>query len=120
MSVHHRDARRKALGGVASTFANPLIALEIGTKYIDEDPRFETGIENILKFFFCDVLSREDVGVKKEAKKRREHESKIKDQCNKLLYKEAKVSKIHVLLGLLNLQAIYGWSECNNFVSTIA
>ena len=42
-SVHHRDARRQVMGGVASIFGDPLIALEMGTHYIDkEDQGFET------------------------------------------------------------------------------
>ena len=54
--------------------------------------------------------------MNEEAKKRQERESRIKEQCNKLLYKGEKVSKLRVLLGLLNLQTIYGWSD----VSVIA
>ena len=113
VSVHHREARRQALGGVASTSTNPFIALEMGTYDIEEeDQGFETGIEDMLNDFFCDVLHREDVGVQEEAKRRQQaHESEIKDQCNKLLYEGAKVSKLRVLLGLLNLQTIYGWSN---------
>ena len=63
-SVHHRDARRQALGGVASTFADPFIAPEMGTDDIEEeDQGFETGIKDMLNDFFCDVLPRKDVGV---------------------------------------------------------
>ena len=51
------------------------------------------------------------MGLKEEAKKRQERESEIKEQCNKLLFEGAKVSKLRVLLGLLNLQTIYGWSD---------
>ena len=86
-SVHHREARRQALGGVASTLTNPFIAPEMGTYDIEEeDQGFETGIEDMLNDFFCDVLPREDVGVQEEAKKRQQaRESKIKEQCNKIL-----------------------------------
>ena len=64
VSVHHREARRQALGGVASTSTNPFIAPEMGTYDIEEeDQGFETGIEDMLNDFFCDVLPREDVGV---------------------------------------------------------
>ena len=60
---------------------------------------------------------KENQMISKGAKKRKQAcESKIKEQCNKLLYKGAKVSKLRVLLGLLSLQTIYGWSD----VSVIA
>ena len=66
----------------------------------------------MLNDFFCDVLPREDLGVQKEAKKRQQAcESKIKEQCKKILYEWEKVSKLCVLLGLPNLQTIYGWSD---------
>lgn len=110
-SVHHRDARRQAMAGVASTSADPIIGPDIETDDIEKDEGFETGIEDMLNDFFCDVLPREDVGVNEEAKKRQERESEIKEQCNKLLFEGAKVSKLCVLLGLLNLQTIYGWSD---------
>ena len=70
MSVHHRDARRQAMVDVANTCADPLIAPEMGTYDIEEDPRFETRIEYMLNVFFCDVLHIEDVGVKEETKER--------------------------------------------------
>ena len=71
-SVHHRDARRQALGGVASTFGKPFIALEMGIDDIEEeDQGFETGIKDILNDICCDLLPQEDVGVQEEAKKRR-------------------------------------------------
>ena len=44
-------------------------------------------------------------------KRQQTRESEIKEQCNKLLFEGAKVSKLRVLLGLLNLQTIYGWSD---------
>ena len=63
-SVHHRDARWQALGGVASTSANPFIAPEMGTDDIEEeDQGFETGIKDMLNDFFCDVLPQENVEV---------------------------------------------------------
>ena len=49
--------------------------------------------------------------MKEEAKKRQECEFQIKEQCIKLLYKGEKVSKLCALLGLINLQTIYGWSD---------
>ena len=62
--MHPREARRQALGGVASTSANPFIAPKMGTYDIEEeDEGFEIGIEDMLNDFFCDVLPREDVGV---------------------------------------------------------
>ena len=68
--MHDREARRQALGGVASTSTNLFIALEMGAYDIEEeDQGFETGIEDMLNDFFCDVLPQEDVGVKEEAKK---------------------------------------------------
>ncbi|MCO5578738.1 hypothetical protein L7F22_032583 [Adiantum nelumboides] len=70
----------------------------------------------MLNDFFCDILSVEDVIVDDEAKKRQEREDEIKEQCSKLLYEGARVSRLRVLLGLLNLQTIYGWS----YVSVIA
>ena len=51
-SVHHRDARQQAMGGVASTFADPFIAHEMGTYDIKEDLRFEIGMKDMLKDFF--------------------------------------------------------------------
>ena len=109
--VHHRDARRQAMAGVASTSADHIIGSDIEIDDIEKDEGFETGIEDMLNDFFCDVLPGEDVGVNEEAKKRQERESEIKEQCNKLLFEGAKVSKLRVLLGLLNLQTIYGWSD---------
>ena len=47
--------------------------------------------------------------VDEEAKKKQECETKIKEQCNILLYKVTKVSILPLLLGLLNLQIVYGW-----------
>ena len=55
-SVHHRDARRQAMEGVVSTCAHPLVTFEMEAHDIEEDPRFETRIEDMLNDFFCDVL----------------------------------------------------------------
>ena len=56
VSVHHRDARPQALGGVASTSADPVIGPDIETDDIEKDEGFETGIEDMLNDWFCDVL----------------------------------------------------------------
>ena len=72
----------------------------------------EEGILDMLHDFFCDELPHEERGVvDKEAKNKQERESEIKEQCNKMLYEGEKVSKVLVLLSLLNLQTIYGWSD---------
>ena len=70
----------------------------------------EEGILGMLHDFFYDDLPHEEANVlDKEEKKRHKHEFEIKEKCNKMLYEGAKVSKVQVLLSLLNLQTIYGW-----------
>ena len=72
----------------------------------------EEGIVDMLHDFFCDDLPHAPAGyLDKEAKNRHEREAKIKEQCNQMLYKGAKVSKVQVLLSLLNIQIVYGWSN---------
>ncbi|MCO5571205.1 hypothetical protein L7F22_024940 [Adiantum nelumboides] len=113
-SVHHKEARQQAMASVPGTSAattGPLTGTEMDTEDMDEDSGFEEGIEDMLNNFFCDILSVEDVIADKEAKKRQEREDEIKEQCSKLLYEGARVSRLRVLLGLLNLQTIYGWSD---------
>ena len=46
-----------------------------------------------------------------EAKNRHDHEAAIKEQCNQMLYEGENISKVQVLLSLLNLQIVYGWSN---------
>ena len=72
----------------------------------------EEGIADMLHDFFCDDLPHEEAGVlDKEAKKRHERGAERKEQCNQMLYEGAKVSKVQVLLSLLNLQIVYGWLD---------
>ena len=85
------------------------------TEDVEEAPNFEEGIEDMLNDVFYDVLPNEDLIVDEEAQKRKELESEIKEQCNKLLYEGAKVSNLQVLLGLLTLQTVYGFGD--GFVS---
>ena len=40
--------------------------------------------------------------------RREECEKEIREQCNEMLYDGAKVSKLRTVLGLLNLQSVYG------------
>ena len=64
----------------------------------------EEGIADMLHDFFCDDLPHEEVGVlDKEAKNKHECKAEIKKLSNQMLYKGAKVSKVQVLLSLLNL-----------------
>ena len=72
----------------------------------------EEGIADMLHDFLFDDLPYEEASVlDKEAKNRHKRETEIKEQCNKMLYEGAKVSKVQVLLSLLNLQTIYGWLD---------
>ncbi|MCO5601580.1 hypothetical protein L7F22_055703 [Adiantum nelumboides] len=99
-SVHHREARQQAMAGVPGTSAaatGPLIGTEMDTKDMDEGSGFEEGIEDMLNDFFCDILSVEDVFANEKAKKRQECEDEIKEQCSKLLYEGARVSRLRVL-----------------------
>ncbi|MCO5588647.1 hypothetical protein L7F22_042604 [Adiantum nelumboides] len=99
--------------GTSAAATGPLTGTKMDTEDMDKDSRFEEGIEDMLNDFFCDILSVEDIITDEEAKKRQEHEDEIKEQCSKLLYEGARVSRLRVLLGLLNLQTIYGWSDVN-------
>ena len=72
----------------------------------------EKGIADMLHDFFCDDLPHAPTGnLDEEAKNRHEREAEIKEQCNQMLYEGAKVSKVQVLLSLLNIQIVYGWSN---------
>ena len=51
--MYHRDARRQAMGNVASTFSNPFIAPKMGRDDIEEeDQGFEIQIKDMLNDFF--------------------------------------------------------------------
>ena len=73
----------------------------------------EKGIANMIHDFFCDDLSHAPVTshLDEEAKNRHEREAEIKEQCNQMLYKGEKVSKVQVLLSLINIQIVYDWSN---------
>ena len=79
-SMHHKEARRQAVAGQASTPADPATVIEMDTEDVEEAPDFEEGIEDMLNDFFCDVLPNEDLIVDEEAQKRKERESEIKEQ----------------------------------------
>ena len=51
------------MAGVASTSADPVIGPDIETDDIEKDEGFETGIEDMLNDFFCDVFPREDIYI---------------------------------------------------------
>ena len=59
------------MASAMSTFANHLIEVEIGIEDIEEDLRFERGIQDMINEFFCDILLQEDVGVNEEEKTRK-------------------------------------------------
>ena len=66
----------------------------------------------LITWDLCDDLPHEEAGMlDEEAKNRHEREAEIKEQCNQMLYQGTKVSKVQVLLILLNLQTVYGWSD---------
>ena len=72
----------------------------------------EEGIADMLHEFLCDDLRHEEAGVlDEESKNKHDREAEIKEQCNQMLYEGTKVSKVRVLLSLLNLQTVYGWSN---------
>ena len=78
----------------------------------EDQMAMEESIADMLHDFFCDDLPHEEACVLDEkAKSRHECEAEIKEQCYQMLYEGAKVSKVEVLLSLLNIQTIYGWSE---------
>ena len=66
-SMHHKEARRQAIAGQASTSADPATVTEMDTEDVEEALDFEEGIEDMLNDFFCDVLPNEDLIVDEEA-----------------------------------------------------
>ena len=49
--VHHRGARGQAMASVVSTLVDPLVEAEIGIEEVKEDPRFETGLQDMFNNF---------------------------------------------------------------------
>ena len=58
-----------------------------------------------------DIMAARENHTIKEANKRQKLETKIKEQCSKLVYEGKKVSNLQFFLGLLNIQIVYGWFD---------
>ena len=103
----------------ASTFNQPrsdLVHMHTQEEVQEEQMAMEEGIFDMLHDLFCDDLPHEEAGVlNEEAKNRLKREFEIKEQCNKMLYEGEKVSKVQILLSLLSLQSVYGWSMLGLF-----
>ena len=67
----------------------------------------------MLNDFFCDVLPSNDLGDVDQGNKRREQENDIKQKCNEMLYEGENVSTLWALLGLLNPQSFFCWSDAS-------
>ena len=111
VSSFHRKAAKKATGTTPHAHCQERIIL-------DNEPEGEIGLEggmqDLLQDFFGDVLPEEAVAEAGHVKASRvAREREIKDTCNEMLYKGAKVSKIRTLLALMNLQSVYGWSDAS-------
>ena len=85
----------------------------------EEEEKEEEGLQDMLQDFFGDILSskeqmQEGDDEDAHASRRQECEKEIRERCNEMLYDGAKVSKLRTMLGLLNLQSIYGWSDASD------
>ena len=51
-----------------------------------------------------------DLGDVNQGTWRHEQENNIKQKCNEMLYERENISTLWALLGLLNVQSVFGWS----------